>query len=75
MKKIIFVALLVLVLAALAAAPVLAKPGQVNIKGEVTAVGAGTLTIFGQHRDRVVSNRRYLPFDNGRLGENRLDSQ
>ena len=45
MKKIMVVALLVLVLAALAAAPALAKPGQVNIKGEVMALGTGTLTI------------------------------
>ena len=45
MKKIIFVALLVVALAALVAVPALAKPGQVNIKRVVMAVGSGTLTI------------------------------
>ena len=47
MKKTIVVALLVLVIAALVAAPALAKPGKGNIKGEVVAVGpGGTLTIL-----------------------------
>jgi hypothetical protein len=53
MKKILVIALLVLLLAALAAAPALAKPGMANVKGEVTAVGAGTLTLLTAQGETV----------------------
>lgn len=45
MKKTFIVTLMVIIVALLAVSTAAAQKGKINIKGEVTAVGAGTLTV------------------------------
>lgn len=46
MKRIILITILILVLSLIVASPAFAKNDKINIKGEVTAIGAGTITIL-----------------------------
>ena len=46
MKRIILTIALILMLSLLVAGPVSAKNDKINIKGEVTEVGAGTITVL-----------------------------
>ena len=52
MKKTTFVIALILVLSLVAVGSVSAKKGKINVKGEVTEVGAGTLTIVS-HKGEI----------------------
>ena len=46
MKRIILTIILIIILSLLAAGPAAAKTDKINIKGEVTAVGSGTITVL-----------------------------
>lgn len=46
MKRIILTIILIIILSLLAAGPAAAKTDKINIKGEVTAIGAGTITVL-----------------------------
>jgi hypothetical protein len=46
MKRIILTTILILMLSLIIAGPAAAKNDKINIKGEVTAVGAGTITVL-----------------------------
>ena len=46
MKRILLTAILILMLSLLIAGPAFAKNDKINIKGEVTEVGAGTITVL-----------------------------
>jgi len=54
MKKCFLISILMILVALMAAAPAFAKPGKGNVKGEVTAIGAGTLTIVTNRGETVV---------------------
>jgi len=54
MKKMLVISMLVLILTLLAAGPVFAQKGKVNINGEVTAVGTDTLTILSKKGETFV---------------------
>lgn len=54
MKKILLTSMLMFMLSLLVASPALAKNDKVNIKGEVTAVGDGTLTVLSNKGETFV---------------------
>ncbi len=54
MRRMLVISMLVLMLTLLAAGPVSAQKGKVNINGEVTAVGTDTLTILSKKGETFV---------------------
>ena len=56
MKKILLTTLLIFMLSLLVAGPASAKNDKINIKGEVTAVGEGTITVISNKGESFMIN-------------------